>query len=151
MPKIKIYYFLFLLIYSIRKQPLLNILPLSIFIGLFYELFATTPFGLFAIAYPLTTLLLFKAKNFFNDNPLNDFLFTTLYSLSLTAVMSIVGIFLGIQHTFSFSFFFMNFCLYPFIDGTFALILFSIPFIFFNICLNYYKIQFKKRRYKLGK
>lgn len=107
---------------------------LSLGCGVAMDLLTPLPrFGLHALNYCITTLLLYsKKRNFFEDSlttlPFMVFFFSVISTLVQVGLLTIFGEGL----TLSLGWILTDVAFYPLIDGVYAFVCFTIPFIMFK-------------------
>jgi rod shape-determining protein MreD len=100
----------------------------SFIAGFILDLFSSGPMGLHALSLTLSSLLLFnQRKHFFEDNPYNLSLFTSLFSFTSTLFYSSLFFIFDRRVFFHGKWVITDLFLMPLVDGIYAAIWFTLP------------------------
>ncbi len=133
----------------ILRKPLLTALSISVFCGTLMDLLSSdTPFGIYALNYCLTTLLLYRQKrNFLEDKPLSFSLFTLIYSLTSALILGMLIKFYGLSYKLPLGPLSNTLLLLPLLDAFYAFIWFTCPLGTYALAVKFFKgIKLSARR-----
>jgi len=156
----KLIYFAPLLIFLFYRLSYISILWISIFLGLFQDVFSSNFFGINALAYFFSSLFSYNQKKIFNDKPINLSIFTMLFSLIYSFLLPILFFMLDKKVGLSIKWLITDMIIFPMIDGIYAFLFFAFPIWLFdklrkmgltkmdfkNLWTKYKKIIFQKSR-----
>jgi rod shape-determining protein MreD len=128
-PGIRLFAFAPFLTLVFTRKNLYTSLWLSLSCGLIIDLLQNQyTFGLYALCYSLTTLILYKQKRLiYADKPFSLSIFVAIYSMTAVIVHLIIIAFCGATAPRSFMWILCDTLLMVVIDSAYALILFTLP------------------------
>lgn len=128
-PALKIFSYSPLLVLLITHTHLSFALWMAFIFGSLTDFLSTTPMGLHAVNFCLTTLLLFRQRrHFFADNPYNLSLFSALFSFNATLLYALLFFIFDRRVLLSGKWVLTDLLFLPAIDGLYAFIWFTLPF-----------------------
>ncbi len=145
-PKLTLCFFAPFLVYVISKNSLKKSLWIACVCGIFLDLFCSeVRFGLMALNFTLTTLILHRHKwHFFVEKKVGIFSFTAIFSAISVALYWLFLRMMGNTLPFTARGLLSNFVIMSIIDGIYAIIWFNIPLIIYH---GFFKVLKKKRNY----
>lgn len=133
-PNFRVYFFLPFLIIAFYQKSLSTCLWLSVGCGTIMDLLSSLPtLGVYALAYTVTTLLLYRIKrNFFADHISTLPLMTLFFSQISSCFLVLETSFLENLHSFSWKWLFSDLAIMPLLDSSFAFCFFIVPALLFG-------------------
>jgi hypothetical protein len=126
---LKLIYFAPFIVISFYNYSLIGTLWLSILCGFFSDILASGSFGVITMSYLLCSFVLYRAKRFFNDKPVNLSIFTSLYSV-IFSIFNLLFLFIFDKAVIiSLKWVLSDLIVMPFFDGIYAFFWFSLPFL----------------------
>lgn len=152
---IKFVYFAPILIYLFFRMSFISILWMSSFLGLIQDLFSSSFFGINALCYLITSIILYREKRFFNDKPINLSIFAIIFSIIFSIFSPILFFIFDKKINLSIKWLATDLIIYPILDGIYAFTFFAITILLFekisslglkNLWSKYKKIIFLRSR-----
>ncbi|NGX34932.1 MAG: hypothetical protein K1060chlam1_01294 [Candidatus Anoxychlamydiales bacterium] len=129
---IKFIYFAPLLIFLFYNISFASILWIACLVGFIQDLFSEAFFGINAILYLLSSIILYRGKKYFNDKPINLSIFTWIFSIIFSVLSPILFFIFDKKINLSITWLITDVILYPAIDGIYAFLFFAMPILFFE-------------------
>ncbi len=152
---IKFIYFAPLIIFSFYRFSFIIVLWISVLLGLIQDLFSSSFFGLNALCYLLSSMILYREKRFFNEKSINLSIFTTVFSLIFSIFNPLLFFIFDKKINLSIKWVAADLVIFPALDGIYAFIFFAVPLLIFekiekngfkNLWMKYKKMIFHRSR-----
>ena len=124
---IKFIYFAPFIVFLFYRFSFITVLWIAVLLGFFQDLFSSSFFGISAISYLLSTIILYREKRFFNDKPVNLSLFTIIFSLIYSIFNPLLFFIFDKKINLSIKWLAADLVIFPLLDGIYAFILFAMP------------------------
>ncbi len=153
----KFIFFAPILIFLFYNVSFLSILWIAAIFGFIQDLFSSSFFGINAISYLISSMILYREKKYFNDKPINLSIFTVIFSVIFSVLSPILFFIFDKKINLSITWLITDIVLYPLLDGIYAFLFFAMPILFFeyfrkigykNLC-NGLKIKIFRRSRKV--
>lgn len=124
----RLFYFAPFLVISYYQSGYAASIWTSLFCGLVVDLFSDLPFGINALAYCLSTFVLYRRKrNFFPDSAMTLSIVTFLFAVITTVSLWMILYLLGGKEGVTLKSLFSDFIVMPFYDALYAFVCFTLP------------------------
>lgn len=129
---IKFIFFAPLIIFLFYNISFISILWIAAILGFTQDLFSSTFFGINAISYLVSSIILYREKKYFNDKPINLSIFTMVFSIIFSILSPILFFIFDKKINLSITWIITDIIMYPILDGIYAFLFFAMPILFFE-------------------